>query len=988
MTAPASALQACFTLDPSLINPTRLHHLHERLLRKATPEQVEALTTKLTGETLQQWQKVLIGSDFISEKLCEYPDWLLALVTDKEALGDYDKDALQRTMPDPSLPTEAWDSRLRQWRYRQMARIVWRDFNRIADTRRTVWELTALAELALQAALDYHYSNLCEEMGEPCDAHGESQPMLILGMGKLGAWELNLSSDVDLIFAYPSKGDTRGGPRSYSNQDFFVRLGQRLIKSLDQMTVDGFVFRVDMRLRPYGQCGPLVSTFDGLESYYQTQGREWERFAMIKARVVASNGTAEQTQALMGMLRSFTYRKYVDFSAIDALRNLKQLINREVARRRTHDNVKIGRGGIREVEFIAQAFQIIRGGRDTELQERRLLQVLPLLRQFNCLPSRIDEQLAEAYCFLRNVEHAIQAYDDRQSQDLPKDDLGRQRIAHILGFDSWNEFNQHLNAHRDFVHQQFSAVIATPDEQKNDAQQQGLADWRLFWHHLTGPGGDCQGMLEKLQFPEPEKTVRLLRDDLLSTPMVMAMAAISRERLAELAPRLLQRVAAAEKPYETLARIIPLLLSTARRSAYLLLLIENPEALDQLVVLTEASPWIAQQLAHHPALLDELLNPTTLYRVPPKEDLAQDLRQQVLRIDPEDLEQQMEALRYFRSAHALRVAACEVTGKLPLMKVSDYLTELAEVILAYVLQLTWQQMVQRHGYPDGEVHEEPSFIIVAYGKLGGIELAHGSDLDLVFIHAAAPMGNTQPQSDEQRSIENATFYARLGQKIIHVLNAQTPSGQLYDVDMRLRPSGNSGMLVTSLNAFEKYQFESAWTWEHQALVRARAITGRPELMAQFTELRSRVLGQARELEKLRSDVVEMREKMRTQLGSSKKQKAEGLFNLKQDAGGIVDIEFMVQYAVLAWASAHPALLEFTDNIRILEGLAQSGQLSAQEVNQLIEAYKAFRSLGHRLALQQLPGIVAGDQVESERRIVTQIWRRLLDSNTTLETNNS
>ena len=982
-----SALQQCFTVNPELVNPSRLNHLHERLLRNATSDQLAALETAMVGEHLCQWHRVVVGSDFIAEKLCDHPDWLLALVGDTSQIQDQDKPWLGAGLPDDmSLPAEAWDRRLRHWRYRQMARIIWRDFNRLADTRRTVWELTALAELALQAALEYHYHHLCREMGEPCDADGERQPMLILGMGKLGAWELNLSSDVDLIFAYPSKGETRGAPRSYSNQEFFVRLGQRLIKSLDDVSADGFVFRVDMRLRPYGQSGALVSTFDGLEDYYQTQGREWERFAMIKARVVASNGTPAQTQELMGLLRSFTYRKYVDFSAIDALRNLKQLINREVARRRTHDNVKIGRGGIREVEFIAQAFQIIRGGRDTELQERRLLHVLPLLQKLNCLPPGVDEQLTKAYCFLRDVEHAIQGYDDRQSQDLPKDELGRRRIAAVMGFANWAEFNSRLNEHREFIHQQFSAVIATPDEQKDDVQQQGLADWRLFWHHLTGPGGDPQGVLEKLRFPEPEKTVQLLRDHLLSTPAVMAMAAISRERFAELAPRLLQRVAAAEQPHQTLARIIPLLIATARRSAYLLLLIENPEALDQLVVLTEASPWIAQQLAHHPALLDELLNPATLYRVPPKEDLTQELRQQVLRIDPEDLEQQMEALRYFRSAHALRVAACEVTGKLPLMKVSDYLTELAEVILAYVLQLTWQQMVDRHGYPDGEVHEQPNFIIIGYGKLGGIELAHGSDLDLVFIHAATPMGNTQPQNDQQRSIENGTFYVRLGQKIIHILNTQTPSGQLYEVDMRLRPSGNSGMLVTSLTAFEKYQFESAWTWEHQALVRARAITGRPELMAQFTQLRSRVLGQSRDLDKLRHDVAEMREKMRSQLGSKKKEQAEGLFNLKQDSGGIVDIEFMVQYAVLAWASAHPSLLEFTDNIRILGGLAESGQLSAQEVNQLIEAYKAFRSLGHRLALQQLPGIVAGDQVESERRIVTQIWRRLLDSNATLETN--
>lgn len=978
----SSQLSQCFVVDPQLASPNRLSHLHDRLLQLADADLRTRLASQLTGERLQQFETLLIGSTFASRQLCEHPDWLLALLQDGTLDRPLTAAELQQGLPAPAeVSTEEWDRTLRLWRNRHMARIIWRDFNRLGDTRATVTELTQLAEIALQGTLDHHYFHLCRELGEPCNAEGERQPMLILGMGKLGAWELNLSSDIDLIFAYPENGETRGGPRPLGNQDFFVRLGQRLIKSLDQLTPEGFVFRVDMRLRPYGQSGVLASNFDALEDYYQTQGREWERFAMIKARVVASTGTEADSAELMALLRSFTYRRYVDFSAIEALRNLKQLINREVARKRSGDNVKIGRGGIREVEFIAQAFQIIRGGRDLELQERRLLEVLPLLQQLHCLPPGVAQKLTESYCFLRNVEHAIQGYEDAQSQELPKDEMGRARIAHVMDFPNWEAFLQQLNTHRDFVHQQFSAVIAAPDEQGADSRQP-LTDWRLAWLHVVRSSDDAVAALQRLGFPETERAVRLLREQLLTAPSILSMAALSRERFDELAPRLLQRLVTAERPCDALERIIPLLVATARRSAYLLLLTENPGALDQLVLLTDASPWIAQQLTRYPALLDELLYPATLYQVPPKAELEQELRQHVLRLAEDDLEQQMETLRYFRSAHALRVAACEVTGRLPLMKVSDYLTELAEVILDYVMHLTWRQMVARHGYPDGEVHALPHFLIVGYGKLGGIELAHGSDLDLVFIHDASPMGSTQPQTDQQRSIDNASFYVRLGQKIIHILNTQTPSGQLYEVDMRLRPSGNSGMLVTRFSAFEKYQFESAWTWEHQALVRARAICGRPELMARFTELRQRVLSQPRDLAKLRKDVVDMREKMRDHLGSSRKAREEGQFHLKQDAGGIVDIEFMVQYAVLAWANANPALLEFTDNIRILGCLEAAGQLSAQEVNQLIEAYKAYRSLGHRLALQQQPGIVAGDQVESERRVVTQIWRRLLDSNHT------
>ena len=970
-------LQQCFTLPEHLAAPKFLQSLQDTLLKHATEAQLLNLSESLKGEKLKQFQTVLIGSEFSARLLCENPSWIESLL-DSDTTKASDTDNYQRLSQHLEADPNEWDRELRRVRNYAMVRIIWRDFNRITDTPSTTYELTRLAETTVQVTLEYHYQRLCNELGTPRDRKGHAQPMLVIGMGKLGAWELNLSSDIDLIFAYPHNGETEGGRSPLTNQEFFSRLGQRIIKSLDTATRHGFVFRVDMRLRPYGQSGALVHNFNALEDYYQTQGREWERFAMIKARVIASNGYEKHTTQLMGILRSFTYRRYIDFSAIDALRNLKQLINREVARRGQHDNVKLGRGGIRELEFIVQAFQIIRGGRDIELQDRRLLHALPLLCQLNCLPPGTDKTLGEAYCFLRDVEHGIQGFQDRQTQELPQDERGQSRLAHVLGFEDWPSFQSALEQHRRHVHEQFQEVIAAPDEDSDDETQQALEEWRGLWLQLPDPSSDFVTALEDFGFDQPERAERLLVD-LLKAPAVVAMHAMGRERLDDLMPRLLYHLSQSDAATETLARLIKLLLSVARRSVYLLLLIENPRALNQLVTLSQASPWIADRLAEHPALLDELLNPDMLYSVPDKMDLAQTLRQQVLRIPSEDLEGQMEALRYFRSAQALQAAACEITGQLPLMKVSDYLTQLAEVILQYVLDLSWQRLVARHGYPDGIVTEAPNFAIIGYGKLGGIELSHGSDLDLVFIHDANPTGQTSGDYEGKRVLDNITFYMRLGQKIIHFLNTQTLSGQVYEVDMRLRPSGNSGLLVSSFSAYRKYQHESAWTWEHQALVRARPIAGNSDLAEQFDQLRREVLAQERPQDQLRKDVLEMRAKMRGKLGSSSKDQAAGRFHLKQDAGGIVDIEFMVQYAVLAWSHNNLELTRYTDNIRILGCLQEFGQLGTQEVQQLIEAYKAFRSIDHRLALQQQPSIVDGKQWETERQNVTRIWHKLFDS---------
>lgn len=883
-------------------------------------------------------------------------------------LETYNSKLAERTQ---GVDTEQLAQQLRLFRQMAMCRIIWRDFNRIASTQETTAELSALATASIQYALNFHYHQLAQKLGYPKNKAGVTQPMLILGMGKLGAGELNLSSDIDLIFCYPESGETDHPQKNLTNQEFFTRLGKAIIQSLDRQTADGFVFRVDMRLRPYGESGPLVSNFNSMENYYQTQGREWERYAMIKARVIATTGEATYTEELMKLLRNFTFRQYIDFSVIEALRKLKRMINQEVARRQLQEDVKLGSGGIREIEFIAQAFQLIRGGRERALQDNRLLTILPLLEEFKSLPEGKAKLLSDAYCFLRNVEHAVQGYEDKQTQKLPVDDKQKTILAKIMGFEHWDAFYQTLEQHREVVREEFHEVVADPNQQ-DQAQLEDFTKWSDVWH-LALDMEACINLLQEHNHEDAEQSYEQIRS--LAKTSRTGMHATGRERLDEFMPRLLAQVAKASEPSATLKRILHLVKAVMRRSAYLLLLNENPKALGQLIKLTQASPWIADQITKYPALLDELLDPSSLYSPPEKADLEDELRRLVLRIDENDLEAQMEALRYFRSSHALRVAACEITGALPLMKVSDYLTYIAEVILDYILRYCWNQMVARHGYPGGQMSENPKMIIVGYGKLGGIEMGHKSDLDLVFIHNAKSNGST----DGEKPLDNPTFFMRLGQKIIHFLTTNMHSGQLYDTDMRLRPDGSSGMLVPSIQAFHKYQKDKAWTWEHQALCRARVVAGDPELTSEFEQIRAEILQTPRDLTQLKKDVIDMRIKMREHLGSDKQNLGDKLFDLKQDPGGIVDIEFMVQYAVLAWANTEPALVKFTDNIRILESLAQSNLLATQEVEQLIEAYKVLRAEGHRLTLQHKTRKVPGDQLVAERQKVIAIWNKLLET---------
>ena len=935
------------------------------------PEKSDQLGSEVMDELIRCWA----GSDFAAQQCIRHPEWLASLLENYDNLTDFAqthperiKKALEAVGNEQELIKF-----LRRYRNREMLRIIWLDLNRRVSMQETTADLSALADACIGSALNWLYQDGCKRMGIPYGTNmpgGKpvSQKMVVLGVGKLGARELNLSSDVDLMFAYPCQGETRGCKKVITNQEFFTRIGQRLIKVLDCQSADGFVFRVDMRLRPYGSSGALTMSFAAMEQYYQDQGRDWERYAMLKVRVVAGDTLAGKL--LLGQLRPFVYRRYIDFGAISALRKMKQLIRQEVKRKGMECNIKLGPGGIREIEFIIQSFQLIRGGCDNSLQKRNLLSVLSTLLSKHYFSPDEASELKAAYIFLRNLEHAIQAIADRQTQSLPKSSETQARVAFSMGYKSWSELLNTLEEHRQRVTTHFDAVIAYPETADN--KEFHSDQWEALWYGRLSEEEE-QRLMAQAGFRDigvSWKRLISLRDG----KAITRVRRQSRDRLDKFIPLLLRVAANSIEPDTFLLRIIPLTEAVLRRTAYLVLLMENSAALEHLGKLCIASPWIAEQIVCFPALLDEFLNLGDLYNPPEKEALANELRQQIAHIPEDDLENQMEVLRHFKMAHILRVTAAQVSGTLPLMKESDYLTWIAEVILDFVLAIAWRNLVKKYGMPrdaDGNLCD-PGFIIVGYGKLGGIELGPGSDLDLVFIYD----GGGNKETSGPKVIDSTTFYTRLGQRIIHILTTHTPSGILYSTDMRLRPSGSKGLLVNSFTYFEKYQKAEAWTWEHQALVRARVIAGDIRLTQKFEGLRSNILGQQRDVEKLRDDVVGMRRKMREHFRAgtaSSSSNNGGVFHLKHDPGGIVDIEFLMQFAVLRYSSQYPSLLKWTDNVRISEELEAVGLLSKNDACRLRDAYKTFRLCIHQKALQNEEPVTEEVTVGSLRQNVISIW---------------
>lgn len=850
---------------------------------------------------------------------------------------------------------------LRAFRNREMVRIAWRDIAAWAPIEDTLCELSLLAEACLEAALNWLFGRACLRYGTPCQPDGQPQLPVILAMGKLGAWELNFSSDIDLVFAFEHDGvleDKRGT----TYQEFYLRLCRDLIKALHAPTEDGFGFRVDTRLRPFGDSGPLVLSFEAMDIYYQSQARDWERYAMIKARPVA--GDLEAGARLLKLLEPFVYRRYLDYRALGALRELKRKILEELKRRDRLDDIKLGPGGIREIEFIVQVFQLIRGGREIRLRDQRLLVTLARLEELGLLPPDEVAALISAYRFLRLVENRLQEYADEQTHRLPQDELGRLRLAVGMGAPDWETFQHRLEQMRCQVHTLFEQVFALPES----AEAFGLG--ARIWRGVEDEE-QLQELLAALGYREPEVMWERLQAFRRSRPIrwltPQAVAELDR-----LMPVLIEAASQSQPSDVVLPRLLTLLEAIASRSAYLTLLAENPGALKQLISLAAASPWIASQLAQFPILLDELIDPRTLYAPLTKDQLAADLDRRLVGLDASDDEALLNALRHFRQAHVLRVAAADIAGAIPTRIVSDYLTAIAEVVLERAVTLAWRQVAAKSGPPPGATAEAVrDFVVIGYGKLGGIELGYGSDLDLVFLY----QGDAQVETTGPHPIPRAQFFIRLGQRLIHILTAPMLSGVLYPIDMRLRPSGNAGLLVTSLAAFEHYQHQSAWTWEHQALVRARPVAGDFSLGRAFERVRLSVLCLRRDRAKLRQEVLEMREKMRLHLDRS----SADQFDLKHGHGGIVDIEFIVQFGCLAYANRQPQAFCYTDNLRLLDALAGIGWLSEDEARFLQAAYLEFRASLHRLALKEQPGLVPQEVFREERAEVVRLWQRLIES---------
>ncbi len=933
----------------------------QHILERAPAPLVGRLEAAVLDDSVaSQLSRVLACSPFIADLCRRQPALLLDLLGSGELQEPLAETAfrseLQRQLNTGDMEPGVV---LRRYRQRHMLRIIWRDFCRLADTCETVRDTSLLAEACIAEALRVSQAALESRFGVPRGrSSGQRQELIVLAMGKLGARELNVSSDIDLIFAYPEAGETDSKTKSIGNEEFFTRVGRAVINALDQVTEEGFVFRVDMRLRPYGESGALVHNFAALEEYYQDQGRDWERYALIKARPIT--GDPAQAAELMESLRPFVFRRYVDFGVIESLRGMKRMISAEVRRRGLQDNVKLGHGGIREVEFIAQCFQLVRGGRDLGLQQRELLAVLRECGDLGCLPGEAVAELRSAYLFLRDSEHAIQGYQDKQTQALPQEAMAQLAMATVMGCASWEGYLVVLETHRQIVAAHFNDLIAAPDENDAIAVNDALPPWG---EELSA------GVLSALGYRQPEQSLQALQE-LQQSGRVLTLQAEGRERLEKFMPQLLRACAEVNDPDLTLARLLPLVVAVVRRSAYLVLLLENPLAMRDLVVLCAASPWIAEQMTRHPVLLDELLDRASLYTAQDRGALENELRQQVARLAPGDLEAQMDALRYFKAANVLRVAASELVGRLSLMQVSDKLTWIAEVILGQVLAVAWADLTSKYGAPQRD-SSSYGFAVFGYGKLGGIELGYSSDLDLVFISNDTAQGVT----DGERSIDNTVFYTRLGQRMIHILETRMNMGRLYEVDMRLRPSGNSGMLVSTVHGFSTYQQESAWTWEHQAMVRGRFVAGDPVVAKQVEAVRSAILCKPRDIKILMQEVQQMRDRMREHLLPAGPAH-QGEFDLKQGVGGIVDIEFMVQYAVLAWSHRLPELACWSDNVHILETLGREGLFEQRQCDALTEAYIAYRSAVHQLSLQQQPGIVSAERFVDLRAAVTAVWQAL------------
>jgi glutamate-ammonia-ligase adenylyltransferase len=903
--------------------------------------------------------RVFACSDFVAQSCARDPRLLPELLVQ----GDLTK---RRTPEDftgwgpagPSAGSLADEAELlavlRRWRRREMVRIAWRDLAGWADLTETLADTSGFAESALNLAAAHARQSLAVRHGEARYPTGEIQPLVIVGMGKLGGAELNFSSDVDLVLLFPEHGETDGA-RPITHEELFTRMAQRLIRLLSTPTPDGIVMRIDMRLRPFGDSGPLVPSFAFLEDYLPRHGRDWERYAYVKARPISARDTYLQIEE--AAVRPFVYRRYLDYGMLESLREMKALIARAVAQADVADDVKLGAGGIREVEMIVQLFQLIRGGRDARLRTPSLLSALKLLGSARLLPNDAVGQLEAAYGHLRRLENRLQMLADTQAHRLPQDPVARERIALAMGERDWASLMQRHDAHRARVMEHFDQVLGS---RRPSSGPQALAS---LWE-TEASRAELAPVLASIGFTDSEEVARLLLA-LRSGVLVRKLDEPGQKRLQSLIPPLMHEIAKQPDAMSALRRVLRVIEAIGQRSAYFALLTENKWARQRLVELCACGDFLADQIAAYPLLLDELIDERLLEELPDRESLTQEL--ELHRHPQPDPEHQVEGLCQVQRAAVFRVGVADLIGRLPLMRVSDRLTLIAEVIVQRVIELAWEQITRQFGTPmcdEGGANRPVSICAVGYGKLGGQELGYASDLDLVFLHDSAG-----EQQETTRSIDNQVFFVRLVQRIVHLLTVHSAAGRLYEVDMRLRPSGKGGLLVTSIHAFAEYQKRDAWTWEHQSLLHARSVAGAKPLRQEFESVRMDVLCNHVRRASLREDVRSMRERMRKERSRAR----SGQLDLKQDAGGIADIEFLAQYWALRWAGEYPPVAMFSDTIRQLESVASADLVPQGTVDVLTHAYRQYRARAHHLSLAGAQPILPIGEFSEERASVTRIW---------------
>lgn len=952
----------------------------------------EAIVEKLDGDEVvtrhrEELFAVWYASSFIRRVCVSQPLWLQGLLVDGGLHVNREREGyveLLQAVFSKAGSVEELQQSLRRLRVAEFARIAWRDLQQYATVRQTLHELSTCAEVCIDGALSWCFDWLQSRPHTGEFERSLPRAITVFALGKLGGGELNFSSDVDLVFAYADSALTDGGlgDRQDEAASFYVKLVQLFIKLLSHQTQDGFAFRVDTRLRPFGNAGTLVPSLAAVDQYFQTHGRDWERYVWIKARTIAGDVRAGE-RFLEEQVTPFVYRRYLDYGAMHSLREMKALIDQKARKSAAQTNVKIGEGGIREIEFIAQMFQLIYGSKDMNLRTRSTLDSLKYLGGSGMLSQENVIDLAPAYLFLRKAENGLQMRDDQQIYTLPTQGQAREQYAYLLGMGSWEKFHAEYVLHTDGVNKVFQSLLQT-DAVDDDEAAVKDDDFASLWGQIEDEG-HCTGILTRyfvgtaddvgtegvVGGDEVGKIYRRLRE-FSQSGVVQQLVPVSRQRLDDFIPVLLRYTSKMERPFLVLDRFLGILEKIVQRSTYISLLIENQNKLKTLFKLVETSQWVAQYISIYPLLLDEILRVDESYEPPDLFEMRQQLKTVTQSIG-DDLEKYMERLREFKHAQVIQIAAADILQNFPVMRVSDHLSWLADACIDSAVRRAYQDLVARHGAPscvkDGEEFV-PELLVVEYGKLGGLELGYGSDLDVVFLHnSEGECGET----DGEKKIPNEVFFTRLVQRTLHLLTTVSAAGKIFDIDVRLRPYGTSGPIVCALTAYEGYLRNEAWLWEHQALIRARPVATDPRLADDFTAIRKAVLCRPREIEEVRRKIIEMRQKIIDELGSKKSTD----FNIKKDAGGIVDIEFIVQFHVLAYANKHSELCRFTDNVRILDACVEAGLLDRKCAGDLKEIYLGYRRHLHQLNLKLLPAVVEADRFAKERAAIQHYWSSLL-----------